>query len=114
MHCLVTDCETGDVLIDADFPKNGKPLENKGALGVYTGGGQSFAGQVYGPVYDGLKVWVAPRNRVYDWEPEGPAVFVQWTDRSNSKEPERKVEILHTVERPLPGGGIARFLVSVT
>lgn len=112
MHCLVTDALTDEVLIDADFPKSGK-LENKNAVGVHLQGGQSVAAQVYGPIYHGIKVWVAPRSRVYDWEPAGDSVFVQWTDKSNSREPERKVEIVHTVERPLPGGGIGRFVVAV-
>lgn len=99
---LVTDSETNAVIIDTD----GDEGENRDAYGTYTG-----PGVVYGLVYHGVKAWIAPRSRVYDWEPEGDSVFVQYTDESSTRSdvPHSRV---HTIERPLPGGGVARFLVT--
>lgn len=98
----VVDSETGKVLIDTDQDLG----ENKDALGTYSG-----PGVVHGPVYHGVKVWVAPANRVHDWEPDEPHVFVQWTDKSSSRA-DVENEKVHTVERALPGGGVHRFLVT--
>lgn len=106
MHALVVDSETGAVLIDEDFPEDGGPVQNLDAVGTYTG-----PGTLYGPVYHGVRVWVGPASRVHDWETEEDHVFVQWVDKSSSvNEPN---EAVHTVERPLPGGGVYRFLVTV-
>lgn len=103
----MVDNQTDEVLIDEDL-KPGKSVENRNAVGTFLGGAT-----IHGAVYHGVKVWVAPRNRVYDWEPEGDAVFVQWTDKSNSRDPSMKYEKVHTVERPMPGGGVYRFNVTV-
>lgn len=108
MHVLVTDSLTEQTLIDEDIEYD-ESVENPNAVGTYLG-----QGTIYGAIYHGVKVWVTGRSRVYDWEPEGDAVFIQWTDRSNSRSPEIIVEKVHTVERPVPGGAISRFLVTVT
>lgn len=99
---FVTDSETGAVIIDVA----GDMGENPSAIGTYVG-----PGSVSGPVYHGVKAWIAPRTRTHDWEPEGDAVFIQWVDKSSSSAGISN-EKLHTVERPLPGGGVYRFLVT--
>lgn len=107
MHALVIDAETGKVLIDEDL--NGdQPAVNANAVGTYSG-----PGVMHGAVYHGVKVWVGPKTRVHPYEEDEPAVFVQWTDESASEASEVG-EIVHTVERPLPGGGIGRFLVTIS
>lgn len=106
MHALVIDSETDEVVIDAVLDGS-TPAENPDAVGTHTG-----PGVMHGPVYHGVKVWVGPKNLVHDWEQPEDAVFLQWTDKSNSRDG-RKTEIVHTLERPLPGGGMGRFLVAV-
>jgi hypothetical protein len=107
MHVLVTDSETDELLIDADLDGD-TPAEAPDAVGTHTG-----PTTMYGPVYHGVKVWVAPKNTVHPWEDAEPAVFVQWADKSNTRDG-RKTEIVHTLERPLPGGAMGRFLVTVS
>jgi hypothetical protein len=107
MHALVIDSETGAVLIDEELHGD-EPAENPNCVGTYVGPGQMF-----GPVYHGVRVWVAPAARVYDWEDEVDHVFIQWVDESNSRDAAMVTEKLHTVERSLPGGGVARFLITV-
>ena len=42
-------------------------------------------------------------------------MFVRWTDRSNGNPARRgQTEVVHTLERPLPGGGMGRFLVAAS
>jgi hypothetical protein len=104
VHILVTDSETGAVLIseDADIDQQ---VSNADAVGTHTG-----PGVVHGPVYHGVTAWVAPASRVHDWEPDELHVFVQYTDKSSSVAESH--ERVHTLERPLPGGGMGRFLVT--
>lgn len=103
MHLLVTDSETGAVLLKGEA-KDGKALENRDAIGTYSG-----PGTMHGPVYHGVKAWIAPATRVHDWEPEEDHVFIEWTDKSSTMPAEHSR--VHTVERPLPGGAVYRFLV---
>lgn len=107
MHALVVDAETGVVLIDTDLVGD-TPAENPNAVGTYSG-----PGVMHGAVYHGVSVWVAPKTRVHAYEEDEPAVFVRWIDESASIATDVGA-IVHTVERPLPGGGIGRFLVTVS
>jgi hypothetical protein len=105
MHVLVIDGETDEVLIDADITK-GKAVENKDATGTST------QTNVSGVVYHGVKVWVGPKLLANPYEAADVSVFVQWTDKSTTgKANPGKV---HTVERPLPGGAVGRFVVTVS
>jgi len=106
MHALVTDSETGEVLIDEELVGQ-TPAVNKDPIGTYSG-----PGTMHGPVYVGVSVWVAPASKVHDWETDGDAVYVQWNDRSSTDGTVH--DTVHTVERPLPGGGVGRFLVAIS
>ena len=106
MHALVIDSETSAVLIDQKLDGT-KPAVNKDAIGTYSG-----PGTMHGPVYVGVSIQCAPATKVHDWEPDADAVFIEWEDRSSSEAIESS--IVHRVERPLPGGGIGRFLVTIS
>lgn len=101
MHALVTDSETGAVILDEDVDLNGDPVENNEAVGT----------DRFGACYVGVKLWVADAVKTHAWEPDAVHVFIQWKDRSNSAG--QQSEVLQTSERPVPGGGIGRFLVTV-
>lgn len=101
MHALVVDSETGEVLLDEDVDLNGDPIENREVAGS----------DRFGVCYFGVKLWVADAVKTHAWEPDAVHVFIQWKDRSNSAG--KVSEVLQTSERPVPGGGIGRFLVTV-
>lgn len=100
-HILITDSENGAVLIDADVALDEKVTSTK--LGT----------DVNGVIYKDVTAWVSVTKKAYDWEPDGHSVFVQWEDQSDSDPTQRGTgSIVHTAERPVPGGGVARFLIA--
>jgi hypothetical protein len=76
--------------------------ENPDAVGTEPG--------VSGATYHGVKAWVAPGLL----EPDEMHVFVEWTDKSSSVPSVVNPGRVHTLERPLPGGGMGPFLVTAS
>lgn len=97
----VTDSETGQVVLDGDCP-----ADNPDATGAPTTLG------VNGFAYHGVKVWVEPGATVHPWEDAEDHVFLSFTDKSVHGTGQNP-GIVHTLERPLPGGAMGRFLVTV-
>ena len=102
MHVLVTDSENGKVVLDADCEPGEKLVST------------AVGSDANGVCYRDVTVWIDTRNTVHPWETADDAVFVQWTDESTSAAGGHNPGIVHTSERPLPGGGVGRFLVAVT
>ena len=107
MHVHVIDAESDAVLIDQSI-EVGETVSNTDAVGTYTG-----AATIHGPVYHGVSVTLGSKTTVHDWEVADLAVFVEWTDKSSSVQGKNTAGTVHRAERPLPGGGIGRFLVTV-
>jgi hypothetical protein len=96
---LVTqNSEPFAVLIHTD----GTEGENPDAVGTEPG--------LSGPTYHGVKAWVGPGTL----EPHDVRVFVQWTDKSSSVPSVVNPGKVHTLEWPLPGGGMGPFLVTAS
>lgn len=103
MAIRIVDSEDDSVVLDVEGSEGEAPMDITGT---------SSQEGVSGVVYQGVKAWIAPGSRVHDWEPEEMHVFVEWTDKSTTKK--ANPGIVHRLERPLPGGGMGRFLVTAS